>query len=54
MVCPECGAGYRSGITRCSDRDVALIDSPEHDHVSVPAILAYWLIGAALGMLGSL
>ncbi len=26
--CPECGAEYREGFTRCSDCDVALTDAP--------------------------
>lgn len=28
MFCPECKAEYREGFTRCTDCDVALVDSP--------------------------
>jgi hypothetical protein len=29
MICPECEAEYREGITRCSDCDVALVNELE-------------------------
>jgi len=30
MFCPQCNAEYRSGFTRCSDCDVALVQDPPH------------------------
>jgi hypothetical protein len=30
MFCPQCNAEYRSGFTRCSDCDVALVADPPH------------------------
>lgn len=28
MICPDCGAEYRPGFTRCADCDVDLLDAP--------------------------
>ncbi len=30
MFCPQCNAEYRTGFTRCSDCDVALVPHPPH------------------------
>lgn len=37
MICPNCGAEYRPGFTRCYDCDVTLVDAlPEPEPEPVP------------------
>lgn len=60
MICPECGAEYRQGITECADCEVPLtaappaeVEHPEPDLVMVAEIAEPTLLPVVVGLLES-